>query len=215
MTRTLPIGFLASGEGSTVVGIADEIDAKKLPARIALVVSDRTRARVLEHARGRGLPSLLLPGKGIDSETWGNSLTSELVAHEVELVVLAGFLRILPPSWVERWRGRAVNLHPALLPRYGGLGMYGRHVHKAVLAAKELETGVTVHLVTGEVDGGPVILQERLPVLPGDTPESLRVRVHPVEVRLLAEAIRRFADGSLPLPYARRATSCVDGGIRP
>jgi phosphoribosylglycinamide formyltransferase 1 len=94
-----------------------------------------------------------------------------------------------------------MNLHPSLLPRYGGRGMYGRRVHEAVLAARERETGATVHLVTGAVDAGPSIAQARLPVRPGDTPESLRERLRPVEVALLAATLRRFADGELPLPY--------------
>jgi phosphoribosylglycinamide formyltransferase 1 len=175
-----------------------------LPARIVLVVADRPHAPAIERARRRGLPTLILPSRGTDLDVWSRRLTLELEAQSVELVVLAGFLTILPPSWVERWRGRAINLHPALLPRHGGPGMYGPRVHRAVLEAKETETGATVHLVTGEVDAGPTIAQERLAVLPGDTPDSLRARLHPVEVALLAATIRRFAEGALPLPYPER-----------
>jgi len=175
-----------------------------LPARIALVVADRPHAPAIEKARRRGLPTLILPSRGTDPDVWGRRLTAELDAQAVELVVLAGFLTILPNSWVERWRGRAINLHPALLPRHGGPGMYGPRVHRAVLEANEKETGATVHLVTGDVDAGPTIAQERLPVLPNDTPDSLRARLHPVEVALLAETIRRFAEGALPLPYPER-----------
>ncbi len=201
MTRRLPIGVLVSGEGTTLDALAELALGDHLPVRIVLVVSDRPHARAVERARGRGLPTLVLPSRGVDPEAWAARLTQELAQKGVELVVLAGFLTILPDSWVRRWQGRAINLHPALLPRYGGAGMYGNRVHTAVLAAGDRETGATVHLVTEDVDGGPVLAQERVPVEPGDTPETLRARLHPVEVALLAATIRRFADGSLPLPY--------------
>jgi phosphoribosylglycinamide formyltransferase-1 len=181
--------------------LAELAQVGELPARIVLVVADRPRAPALEKAHRRDLPTVLLPSRHVDPEAWARSLTDELATRGVELVVLAGFLTILPPSWVHRWRGRAINIHPALLPRHGGPGMYGTHVHQAVLAAKEAETGATVHLVTTEVDGGPILAQERLPVRTDDTPDSLRARLHPIEVALLADTIRRFAEGTLPLPY--------------
>ncbi|HEY6238291.1 MAG TPA: formyltransferase family protein, partial [Thermoplasmata archaeon] len=120
----------------------------------------------------------------------------------VELVLLAGFLAILPPEFLRAWSGRTVNLHPALLPRYGGAGMYGRHVHEAVLRSGDSETGVTVHLATDDVDAGPILWQERTSVEPGDTPEVLRERLRPLEMRALSEVLRRFADGTWNLPYA-------------
>lgn len=207
MVRPLPIAFLVSGEGTTLEAVALEVEAGRLPARIALVVSDRASAPALERARRHGLPTLLLPGKGVPPERWASELSGALRTRGVELVVLAGFLKILPPAWVTDWQGRAVNLHPSLLPKYGGPGMYGERVHAAVLAEGESETGVTVHLVTTDVDGGPPVAQERVPVLPGDTPGTLRARLHPIEVRLLAETIRRFAEGALPLPHPGRAAS--------
>jgi len=200
VTRTLPVAVLVSGEGTTLEGLAELADGGHLPIRIALVVADRPNIPAIERARRRGIPTSVLPTKGADPAVWSDRLTRELVEQGVELVVLAGFLSILPPPWVERWAGRAINIHPALLPRHGGPGMYGMRVHRAVLAAGETETGATVHMVTTEVDGGPAVAQERVPVLPGDTPESLRVRLHPVEVALLASTLRRFADGDLPLP---------------
>ncbi len=201
MTRRLPITVLVSGEGTTLDALADLAEKAELPAEIRLVVSDRAEARAIEKARRHGIPTVVLPKKGTDREAWSARLTSELEKSGAELVVLAGFLSILPDSWVRRWHGRAVNLHPALLPRHGGPGMYGLRVHEAVLANRETETGATVHLVTSEVDGGPPIAQERVPVRPDDTPETLRARLHPVEVALLAETIRRFAEGVWPLPY--------------
>jgi phosphoribosylglycinamide formyltransferase-1 len=197
----LPIAVLVSGEGTTLDAIAEQVSAGTLPVRIVLVVSDRPNVPALAKARRRGLPTVELPSRKSDREAWARSLTGVLEVAGAELVVNAGFLSILPASWVDRWAGRAINLHPALLPRYGGMGMYGAHVHRAVLASGDRESGASVHLVTAQVDGGPVIAQERIPVLPGDTPESLRERLHPVEVRILSETIRRFAAGELPLPY--------------
>ena len=202
MSAPLRVGILASGEGTTFEGLAETWSAEADPVRIVVVVSDRPGAPVLERARNRGVPASVVPRSGAEAEAWAERLTSALESHHVDLVVLAGFLSILPPRWVERWRGRAINLHPSLLPRYGGRGMYGLRVHASVLAAGDRESGATVHLVTGAIDGGPPIAQARIPVLPGDTPESLRSRLHPVEVALLAATVRRFADGSLPLPYA-------------
>jgi phosphoribosylglycinamide formyltransferase-1 len=201
VTRVLTIGVLVSGEGTTLDAIAELASGGHLPVHIALVVADRPHAPAIERARRRGLATLVLPSRGVPLEAWASRLTRELRERGVELVVLAGFLTILPPGWVADWPGRAINLHPALLPRHGGPGFYGARVHEAVLAAGERETGATVHVVTGEVDRGPTIAQERLEVLPGDTPASLRARLHPVEVELLAATLRRFADGSLPLPY--------------
>ena len=172
-----------------------------LPIRICLVVSDRPNIPAIERARRRGIPTVVLPTHGVDPSAWSDRLTKELTEKGVELVVLAGFLSILPDVWVERWSGRAINIHPALLPRHGGRGMYGMRVHRAVLEAGETESGATVHVVTNDVDGGPRVAQEKVPVLPGDTPDSLRARLHPVEVGLLAATLRRFADGDLPLPY--------------
>ncbi|HLM91464.1 MAG TPA: phosphoribosylglycinamide formyltransferase [Thermoplasmata archaeon] len=207
MTRVLPIALLVSGEGTTLDALAERIAGGHLPARVALVVSDRPHAPAIERARLRGLPTLVLSTHGVEPEEWGARLTRELEQAGAELVVLAGFLSILPASWVHRWQGRAINIHPSLLPRYGGPGMYGRKVLQAVLAARERTTGATVHLVTNEVDGGTPLAQERVPVAPDDTVETLRARLHPVEVALLSGAIRQFAEGSLPLPYPEPGAS--------
>ena len=215
MRPPLRIGVLVSGEGTTFDGLAGAIANESDSVRIVVVISDRPGVPALERARGRNVPVSVQPNDGRDVAAWSQRLTGDLESHRVDLVVLAGFLSILPPSWVERWRGRAVNLHPSLLPRYGGRGMHGRRVHEAVLAARDAETGVTVHLVTGTVDGGPAVAQVRLPILPGDTPESLRERLRPVEVELLASTVRRFADGSLPLPYPGGDDRARDGRVEP
>jgi phosphoribosylglycinamide formyltransferase 1 len=201
MRPPLRLGLLVSGEGTTLEGLAGALASNSATVRIAVAVADRPGTRAIERAERRGLPVAVVLDPGSGTDAWGDRLTGVLVEYGVDVVVLAGFLSILPPTWVERWRGRAVNVHPSLLPKYGGRGMHGRRVHEAVLAAGDTETGATVHLVTGTVDGGPSIAQERIPVRVGDTTETLRDRLRPVEVELLASTVRRFADGTLPLPY--------------
>jgi len=208
--RALPIAVLVSGEGTTLDALAERASAGALPVRIVLVASDRAEAPALERARRRGLPVVVLRARGTGAGDWSGALTRALEASGAELVVNAGFFSILPDDWVERWRGRAINLHPSLLPKHGGRGMYGARVHRAVLAAGDAETGATVHLVTRAIDAGPTIAQARLRVDPGETEESLRARLRPVEIDLLAETLRRFADGSLPLPYRAEDGSAAE-----
>ena len=201
MRAPLAVAVLVSGEGTTLEGLALRAAADGGGFRISLVVSDRPGATALVRASSLGLRSIVVPVAGRDTEAFGQDLTAALESAGTQVVVLAGFLSILPASWVARWRGRAINVHPSLLPKYGGRGMHGRRVHEAVLAAGDPETGVTVHLVTGDVDGGPPIAQRRMPVRAGDTPESLRSRLRPIEVELVGSTLGRFADGTLPLPY--------------
>ena len=214
MARPLPIAVFLSGEGTTFDALAEAITGGHLPARIALVVSDRPHAPGIERARLHGLSTAVRALRGLASERWSSEVDGLLTERGVELVVLAGFLAVLPPEFVARWGGRIINVHPSLLPEHGGKGMYGRRVHAAVLEAGEAESGATVHLVTNDVDGGPRLLQERVRVEPGDTPESLRERIRPVERRLLAEVIRRFADGEWPLPHPLAAGAQSSGAFR-
>lgn len=201
MPRQLALGVLASGEGTTLDALAEQTAGGHVPARIAIVLSDRPYAPVLEKARRRGLATAVLPLTGTSPEKWTSRATKILTDAGVELIVLAGFLSILPPPFTRAWEGRAINLHPSLLPLYGGKGMYGDRVHAAVLAAGDAETGASINLVTDDVDGGPVLAQQRVPVEPGDTPESLRLRVQAAERVALYSAISRFAEGEWPLPY--------------
>ncbi|MCI4337108.1 MAG: phosphoribosylglycinamide formyltransferase [Thermoplasmata archaeon] len=201
MARVLSLAVFLSGEGTTCDALADQSAGGHLPARIALVLSDRPHAPGIERARHRGLPTAVRPLHGVDPGLWSSEIDALLHDRGVELVVLAGFLGIVPPELVRRWNGRILNVHPSLLPKYGGPGMYGAHVHRAVLADGEAESGATVHLVTDALDAGPILLQEAVPVQPGDTIDRLRDRLRPVETRLLSEAIRRFAEGDWTLPY--------------
>lgn len=205
MGRALSIAVLVSGEGTLLDALAGRIAAGNVPARIALVVSDRPRAGAVERARRAGLPTESLPRTGVPAERWSAALDALLRARGVEVVVLAGFLSVLPSSFLERWRGRVLNVHPSLLPRFGGKGMFGLRVHRAVLDSGDRATGATVHLVTEAVDAGPVLAQRSMPVEVGDTPERLRDRLRPVEVELLGEVLGRFARGEWPLAAGRPA----------
>lgn len=201
MSRVLPIAVFLSGEGTTFDALAESIAGGHLPARIVLVLADRPHAAGIERARHRGLPTAVRPLHGPRAASWSTEVDELLRERQVELVVLAGFLGLLPPPFVAKWAGRVINVHPSLLPKFGGPGMFGLHVHEAVRAAGEVETGATVHLVTDDLDGGPRLLQGSIPVVPGETAEALRDRVRPIERELLRESIRRFADGEWPLPY--------------
>lgn len=193
MPTPLPVAVFASGAGTTFEGLVRLAREGQLPVEFVLVVADRPTAGVLPRAERLGVPSLLFPSKGQDRDRWSEAATRALTSRGARVIVLAGFLSILSPTFLTAWSGRIVNVHPSLLPRHGGPGMYGPRVHEAVLRSGETETGVTVHLVTEAVDGGPVLWQERVPVPPGSTPESLRRLLHPVEVRGLAEVLRKFA----------------------
>ena len=157
MTSPLALAVLVSGEGTTLDALAEAIAGGHLPARIELVVADRPHAPAIERARRRGLATTVLPFRGISPAQWSEQLTALLRARGVDLVLLAGFLAILPVPFLRAWGGRTINIHPALLPKHGGPGMYGRHVHEAVLRSGDRETGVSVHLATEEIDAGPIL----------------------------------------------------------
>lgn len=174
--------LMISGGGRTALNIADEIDTGKLDAEIVLVIASRECVGV-ERCRERGLTVLV--EKGTIEPDW---LGQVLEKAEADLVCLAGYLKLLPiPAG---WEGRILNIHPALLPKFGGPGMYGDRVHKAVLEAGEQISGCTVHLCTDEFDRGPIVVQRTCPVLPDDTPETLAARVFEQECVAFPEAIR-------------------------
>lgn len=188
------IAFLLSGQGSTLVNLLGALDRGEVPGEVVFVGADRPGARGLEHARARGIPVAV-----VDRRVWrgrkaySQALEQALRPHAPDLVVLGGFLTLfdVPPDLA----GRVLNVHPSLLPHHGGKGMWGEHVHRAVLAAGDLESGCTVHVVTDEVDGGPIVAQARVPVLPEDTPESLAHRVQEAERALFPRTIAAFVRG--------------------
>ena len=192
----LTIAVFGSGGGSNFRAILTAMQEGTLPgARIAVVISDRADAGILEIARSHGLPAVdIAAGQFPGADGYVEALLAVLRAHGVNFVVLAGYLKLVPPRVVTEFRGRMLNIHPALLPRHGGRGMYGRRVHEAVLAAGESESGATVHLVDEEFDRGPIVLQKRVPVLPGDSAATLAARVLAVEHEIYSAAIRLFAE---------------------
>jgi phosphoribosylglycinamide formyltransferase-1 len=189
----LPVAVLVSGRGSNLQAILDAIRAGHLNARVVLVASDRPEAEALGRARESGVATVALaPADFPDRAAWNAALDEALQRAGVELVLLAGFMRVLGPALVARWQGRILNIHPALLPRYRGL-----HTHRRVLEAGERMHGASVHFVTDELDGGPVVLQAQVPVLPADDEASLMARVQAREHEVYARVIGWFAEGRL------------------
>ena len=185
------VAVLASGGGTNLQALLDALHDSPL-ARVVRVVTNRPEAGALERARRSGVPATVL--KDADD-------AAELLAAldpGVDLVVLAGYLKLVPPPVVARFRWRMINIHPALLPAHGGPGMYGRRVHEAVLASGVAESGVTLHYVDEQYDRGAIIAQARVPVQPGDTPQTLAARVLEAEHRLLPLVVLELARQGIP-----------------
>lgn len=190
----LRIAVLASGEGQTLQALLDAVAAGQLAAEIVLVVSNNADAGALRRARGAGIAALHISGAThADAAAVDAALTEALLQAAPDVVVTAGYMKRLGPEVMAAFRRRMINVHPSLLPKYGGQGMYDRHVHDAVLAAGEQESGATVHFVEGDYDSGPAIAQASVPVLAGDTAETLAVRVKQRERRLLVDVLQRRA----------------------
>ncbi len=202
----ISLGFLASNNGSSLRAIVAAIEAGTLAARARLVVSNNRAAPALAFALERGIPALCIPT--IPDPAAADAVLAEaLIGAGVEWVVLSGYLRKLGPRTLGAYPGRILNIHPSLLPRHGGPGMYGRRVHQAVLASGDARTGASVHLVDDLYDHGPVIARAELPVGPGDTAETLERRVMAAEPPLFLETLKRIADGVLTLPDISDNTS--------
>lgn len=182
------VAILASGAGTTAQALLDACAGGAIPARVGLVISNNSAAGALARARAAGVPALHISPRTHPDED--RAIAQALADAGAGLVVLAGYMKKIGPVTLARYAGRIVNTHPALLPKYGGQGLYGDRVHAAVLAAGEAQSGASIHLVTGEYDAGPVIAQGRVPVLPGDTVESLGARVRAAERALLVRAVR-------------------------
>jgi formyltetrahydrofolate-dependent phosphoribosylglycinamide formyltransferase len=193
---TLKAAVFASGRGSNFKALA-EYAANASPRlwEVSLLVTNRTDAQVLDRARVIGVPSVVLdPSSLKDGDAvFPARLQAVLDSAEIDFVLLAGYLKMVPEGIVKRYRGRILNVHPALLPGFGGKGMYGRHVHEAVLESGVRVSGVTVHFVDEEYDRGRILAQWPVPVLPQDTPDSLAARIHEVELQLYSRAADRLA----------------------
>jgi formyltetrahydrofolate-dependent phosphoribosylglycinamide formyltransferase len=188
------LAVCVSGRGSNLLALIDALDRSPL-AQVVLVLSNRPDTPALELARERGIHAVALTDYR-DPFEW----LARLSAEGVDLVVLAGYLKLVPAEVIAAYRGRVLNIHPALLPAFGGPGMYGKRVHEAVLASGARMSGATVHLVDEEYDRGEILAQARVPVLPGDTPETLAARVLEAEHRLLPAVVLKAAEAGRPVP---------------
>jgi phosphoribosylglycinamide formyltransferase 1 len=191
----LNIAVLGSGRGSNFQAILTAIQQGRIPgASIALVISNNSGAGILEIARNNSLSAVHLSHRQFPSEDeFVDALLSLLSAHRVNLIVLAGYMKRVHPRVIEAYRHRIINMHPALLPRHGGPGMYGHYVHEAVIAAGDRLSGATVHFVDEEYDHGSIVLQKTIPVEADDTPETLAAKILEIEHEIYPEAIRRLA----------------------
>jgi phosphoribosylglycinamide formyltransferase-1 len=195
------IGFLASHGGSNMQAIIDACKSGKLQATPAVVISNNSDSGAIARAKTEGVPYYYLSGKTHSGPgELDEAILDTFLRHAVDIVVLAGYMKKLGPKTLSHFRGRIVNVHPALLPKFGGEGMYGIHVHEAVIAAKEKESGVTIHFVDEQYDTGSILAQTRVPVKPDDTPETLAARVLEQEHILYAETLQRIVAGEIPLP---------------
>lgn len=185
--RGLRIGVLVSGGGTNLQSVIDATENGTLQSQIVCVVSNKEAAYGLERARKHNIEAIFINPK---EEGYDSKLLKTLQNYEVDLVVLAGYLKIIDKELIEAYRGRIINIHPSLLPKFGGKGYYGLRVHEAVIAAGETESGATVHYVNEGIDTGETILQRKVPVYKEDTPEMLQQRIlSEVEHKILPEAI--------------------------
>jgi phosphoribosylglycinamide formyltransferase-1 len=185
---SLRVGILGSTRGTALQGILDAVAAGALAVELVLVVSDRAGAPILDRARTYGVPVLFLDPTGMSREAYDVRVAETLQEAGAQLVLMIGYMRIVSAAFVEAWRGRLLNVHPSLLPAFGG--MMDKSVHEAVLAAGVAETGCTIHQVTEDVDAGPIVLQRRCPVLPGDTADTLKARVQALEQAAFVEVLK-------------------------
>jgi phosphoribosylglycinamide formyltransferase-1 len=195
MKAPLGVGVLASGRGSNLQALLDACRTPGFPARVVVVISDREHAPALERARAAGVEALWINPKDFaDREHFDAALVRDLQARKVGLVCQAGFMRILSPTYVGAFAGRALNIHPSLLPAFGGL-----HPHRQALDHGVKVSGATVHFVEEGVDSGPIVLQAAVPVEPDDTETTLAARILTEEHRLYPAAVRLFAEGRLEI----------------
>lgn len=201
----LKIAALASHGGSNLQAILDAIRDGRLDAEVTLTISNNSAAKALERARADGVATLHLssathPAPGaLDA-----AMLEAIRSSGADLIVLAGYMKKIGPRTLAAYRGRILNIHPALLPRHGGPGMYGIHPHESVLASGDAESGPTVHVVDEEYDRGPILAQQCVPVEPGDTPETLQQRVLTVEHTIYAETLGKIASGEIRLAGLER-----------
>lgn len=181
------LAVLGSTRGTNLSAIIDAVSKRQISASLEIVISNKEHSGILEKARAAGVAARYVPAKGLSREAYDQQVSELLHDHQVDLVVLVGYMRILSDAFVKEWKHKIINVHPSLLPAFAG--MMDMAVHEAVLQAGVAETGCTVHYVTEEVDAGPIVLQKTCMVDPKDTPEQLKERVQQLEGPALVEAI--------------------------
>ncbi len=193
--KRLRLGVLASGGGTNLQSIIDRSAAGKLDADVVVIISNNSRSGALKRARKHGIDAYHISTltEGSD-DALDRALSQKLMDYNVDLVILAGYMKKIGPVLIESFPGRILNIHPALLPRFGGRDMYGIRVHQAVLDAGVTESGVTVHIVDSQYDHGSILEQRKVPVLENDTPEELAARVLVEEHKIYADVIQRLAE---------------------
>jgi phosphoribosylglycinamide formyltransferase-1 len=199
--QRLKLGFLASNNGSSFRAILAAIEAGALNAEARLIVSNRRESPALAFAAEHGVAARAIPTVS-DPQGADAALTAALREAGVELVVLSGYLRKLGPTTLAAYANRVLNIHPALLPKFGGQGMYGRRVHEAVAASGDAVSGVTVHVVDGDYDHGPPVATLDVPLAPGDDAAAIEAKVTAAEPAFFVDVLRRISEGSLSLPEA-------------
>ncbi len=195
------IGFLASHNGSNMQAIIDACKSGTLLASPVVVISNNSKSGALERAKKEGIPHYHISGKHYpDPKDLDQAIFTAMTDHLVDIVVLAGYMKKLGQKTLTHFEGRILNIHPALLPKYGGKGMYGMNVHEAVISSGENESGVSIHIVDGNYDTGPVIAQSRVPVTSSDTPKTLAEKILQQEHVLFPETLQKIVTGEILLP---------------
>lgn len=198
--KRMNIAVFASHGGSDLQAIIDGCKSNQINAKVAVVISNNGTSMALQRAENEKIPAYHLSAKKFGSEDiLAKEILKVLVEYEIDMIFLAGYMRMLHVSILEKYDNRIFNIHPALLPKFGGRGMYGMNVHTAVIEAKETETGVTIHRVSAEYDSGEIVAQTKVPVFEGDTPETLAARVLEREHEFLVEVISDIVDGKIAL----------------
>ena len=193
--NTLKLGVLGSTKGTDLQAILDAISSGELDAKISIVLSNRKKAYILERAENHNVPALFMSQKDKTREEFDSEMTTILIKHKVDLVLLIGFMRILSAEFCREWGDKLLNVHPSLLPKYAG-GM-DTNVHEEVLKNGEAETGCTIHFVTDEVDGGPILIQKKCTVDFDDTVSTLKAKVQKLEGEAFVEAIKLIQSGNV------------------
>lgn len=201
----IKIAVFASGGGSNLQALIEAQETGLFKAKIGLVFSNAADAKALERAENHRIESVAIVSKGYSGsrEDYDQEVLQLCQAKKIDLICLAGYMRILTPVLIRPYLWKIMNIHPALLPKFGGEGMYGHHVHEAVIKAKETESGATVHFVTEGVDAGPIIVQGHVKVFSTDTPQTLAEKVLKVEHLIYPEAVRLFCDGKVKIADGR------------